>query len=241
MINNANRVMEKKNKPLAQVFHFDLRGKRETKYDFLNVNTINSIDWTELDYKEPYYFFVLKDFADETEYKEGFKIEELFSKYSSGIESQKDSVAVQISSNEMDQVVEDFIKMDEMDISKKYKLKDGRDWKVKFAKNDVIQNGKNKITKILYRPFDSRFSYISGISKGLVAYPRFEISKNLLKANLGLLTCQRQTSFDFQHCFITDKPTERCTVSLQTGEVGYVFPLYLYPESNAQQTIDHPP
>ena len=40
--------------------------------------------------------------------------------------------------------------------------------------------------------------------------------------------CKRQTSFDFQHAFITKRAVERCSVSLQTGEVSYVFPLYLY-------------
>lgn len=48
------------------------------------------------------------------------------------------------------------------------------------------------------------------------------------KNNLALLTCRQQTSFDFQHVFISNEITERCSVSLQTGEVGYVFPLYLY-------------
>jgi predicted helicase len=239
-INLFVKTIEKKKGKLADVFHSELFGLREFKYQTLIYNNLKSIEWNKLEYKSPNYFFVPKDFSEEKSYIKGFKMDELFPKYSSGIESQKDSVAVQISLNEMSQVVDDFIKMEEKDISTKYKLKDGRDWKVKSAKIDVIKNGKDKITKILYRPFDTRFSYISGISKGLVAYPRYEISKNLIKGNLGLLTCQRQTSFDFQHCFITDKPTERCTVSLQTGEVGYVFPLYIYPEINGQQTIEKP-
>ena len=49
-----------KNKP-AQVFHFDLYGKREEKYDFLNQQSIESIQWTELDVKEPGFTFVVQD------------------------------------------------------------------------------------------------------------------------------------------------------------------------------------
>ena len=67
--------------------------------------------------------------------------------------------------------------------------------------------------------------------------PRFETMKHLKKENPSLLCCKRQTSFDFQHSFITNRMVERCSVSLQTGEVSYVFPLYLYPETNGQQTI----
>ena len=40
------------------------------------------------------------------------------------------------------------------------------------------------------------------------------------------------TSFDFQHTFITKDVVERCAVSLQTGEISYLFSLYLYPDKS---------
>ncbi len=83
----------------------------------------------------------------------------------------------------------------------------------------------------LYRPFDIRHTLISKNSQGVMFRPRFDTVKHLLKENLGLLCCKRQTSFDFQHTFITKNAVERCAVSLQTGEISYVFPLYLYPET----------
>ena len=46
----------------APVFHFDLYGKRNEKYDFLEKNSIASVDWKELEVKEPDFFFVKKDF-----------------------------------------------------------------------------------------------------------------------------------------------------------------------------------
>jgi predicted helicase len=50
--------------------------------------------------------------------------------------------------------------------------------------------------------------------------------------NIGLLTCRQQSTFDFQHIFVSNIITERCAVSLQTSETTYVFPLYLYTESD---------
>jgi len=93
------------------------------------------------------------------------------------------------------------------------------------VKND-IENA--TIINFLYRPFDFRYTLISPNSKGVMFRPRFDTVKHLLKSNVGLLCCKRQTTFDFQHTFITQKAVERCSVSLQTGEVSYVFPLYLY-------------
>ena len=60
-----------------------------------------------------------------------------------------------------------------------------------------------------------------------------------LKENFGLITCRQQSSFDFQHCMVTKNVTDHNSISLQTREASYFFPLYLYPESSHQQTTDN--
>ena len=55
--------------------------------------------------------------------------------------------------------------------------------------------------------------------------------------NIGLLICKQQSTSDFQHIFTTKNLSDKCSVSLQTKEASYHFPLYLDPETNAQQTI----
>jgi hypothetical protein len=50
------------NTKLAQVFHYDLFGKREDKYDFLNDNTLSAIPWNALSPQAPELFFVKKRF-----------------------------------------------------------------------------------------------------------------------------------------------------------------------------------
>ena len=76
-----------KGKKQAQVFHFDLYGKRNEKYDFLQNNTLQSVQWQQLKFEDDNYFFVPKDFGLKAEYEKGFKIDELFKMYSSGIET----------------------------------------------------------------------------------------------------------------------------------------------------------
>lgn len=228
---------KKKKKTLAKVWHADLYGSRSHKYELLNTLTLKKIKFKRLACKEPYYFFVPKDFALEGKYKEGFKIDDLFHLYSAGIETQKDKIAVHFSKESLQQVYRDFTENTPEDIKKQYPhIKDSRDWTVKAAKEDLQEHGSKAFQSIVYRPFDERFSYMSGRSKGFVAYPRFNVTQHLQKENLSLLTCKRQTSFDFQHVFIASKASERCTVSLQTGEVSYIFPLYLYPEADEAQT-----
>ncbi|MDQ7067346.1 MAG: hypothetical protein Q9M40_04825 [Sulfurimonas sp.] len=64
---SINIFVKKKvnSKKLADVYHCDLYGKRDFKYDFLSKNNLKSIEWNQLKYKEPNYFFVHKDFSAE--------------------------------------------------------------------------------------------------------------------------------------------------------------------------------
>jgi hypothetical protein len=79
-----------KDKKLAQVFHFDLYGKRQEKYNFLLENDLHSINWTELQPDAPDYFFVPKDFSLKDEYEKGFSVTELFLVNSSGVKTRDD-------------------------------------------------------------------------------------------------------------------------------------------------------
>jgi predicted helicase len=58
--------------------------------------------------------------------------------------------------------------------------------------------------------------------------------KHLLKENISLLTCRQQSSFNFQHVFASRVLNDICSVSMQTKESTYVFPLYLYSEDGTK-------
>lgn len=89
-INIFVKTGNKKAKQLATVKHFDLRGKREFKYETLTKNTLQSLEWNELEPNEPNYFLVKKDFDESGMYEKGFKIDELFPVNTSGIKSHDD-------------------------------------------------------------------------------------------------------------------------------------------------------
>ena len=77
-------------KKLAQVLHYDLQGKREFKYNFLNENSLASIAWNKLEPCEPNYFLVKKNFDESEMYEKGFKMDELFIIFTSGIKTHDD-------------------------------------------------------------------------------------------------------------------------------------------------------
>src|SRR5665648_180281 len=81
-INIFVRKNERKEK-LGTVYHAELYGKREDKFKALNESDIGTIKWQKLNYKEPYYFFVPKDFRLESEPL--FSLLDLFKNCSIGI------------------------------------------------------------------------------------------------------------------------------------------------------------
>lgn len=155
-----------KNKQLAQVHHFDLYGKRQEKYDFLNYNSIKDIEWDILENKKPEYFFIKKDFSNLKKYELGFHIKELFLIQSMGIATGKDAELV------------DFGKDD---LYEKFEIKPSefyyRPFDIRYTIYDskLLQRARTKIMNHLYRPnFSINVAYFS---KNL--YPQSLISKSL--------------------------------------------------------------
>lgn len=208
----------------------ELYGKREDKFLSLNESDLDSIEWKSITVAKPYYFYVPKNFEGADIYQKGIKIDVLFNYGSTGCESAKDKFIIKFSQKERNELENYILSHNKTEISLHYDLKID---KANQVRNDIT-NVINDFNQILYRPFDKRYTLYSSNSEGLWWRPKHEVMKNMRGRNIALLTCRQQTSFDFQHIFLTNLISERCSVSLQTGEVSYHFPLYLYQEDGTK-------
>ena len=237
-VNILVKTGKKKKTELGEIFHSELFGRRNTKYTTLNQNSFSSIDWVNLEKREPYNFFVPRDYESEEEYTKGFRINDLFINQNSGIQTKKDSLTINFSKRQLSQIVEEFKNLDPGELKSKYGLKDTSGWTAAKAKEDIINNTGNYYP-IYYRPFDTRTIYMTEKSGGFVGRPRLSTMKHFFDGtNYGLITVRQQSTFDFQHILVSNTLMESGAISLQTKEWGYIFPLYVYPETNRQQTIE---
>ena len=213
----------------CKIFYFDLYGTREEKNEFLKSHSVSTVPWQLLEPQEPYYFFVPKDFAEEEEYEKGFKIDELFHKFSSGIETGKDDLFVDFSKSDLENKIETVFK-NKILLKSKYNIKETSSCRIIKNFDSTIYQ-KESISKFFYRPFDTRFIYYDNalLRRGFV-----EIMKNFTNDdNIALLISKQQSTFDFQHSFVTNYISDRNSISMQTREAAYIFPLYLLQEKNS--------
>ncbi|HMV41864.1 MAG TPA: N-6 DNA methylase [Leptospiraceae bacterium] len=228
-INLFVKTNKQKKKDLAKVFHYDLFGKRELKYDFLNENNIKKIEWNNLEPYEPEFFLVKKDFGIENE-NIYFKIESLFEVYNSGLTTEFDELAIQDTFESGKLLLDDLKTKTSNDIEKKYQLGITKLEKISNAIKDVNSRVAT-VKNIYYRPFDRRYTIYTGKTNGIMGRPRNDLMKHFFKDNLGLVIGrqgQAVGSMEWNVLTITDTIVD-CNIFYRGR--GTVFPLYLYPES----------
>ena len=85
----------------CEVYYSDLWGTRESKYAALDAAQFDTVKWQKLELKEPYCFFVPKDFGSEEEYEQGFNIAQLMPECNMGIVTDRDSLFVDSARDEV--------------------------------------------------------------------------------------------------------------------------------------------
>jgi predicted helicase len=232
-INIFVKTGKKKYGELAEVYHLDLYGKRTEKYDYLTKNKFSKVPFTKLAPSAPEFFFVPKDYGAKEEYDKGFGVQELFPVNSVGIVTARDNFTVHHSAQAVKKTIHEFMRLDIETARDRFALgKDARDWSVEGAKNDLTSGfDLNKIVEINYRPFDKRYTYYTGNSKGFHCMPRGNVMRHFLNGeNVGLVTIRRSRSQQTWNFISVCNCMVSGSTAISSLDINYVFPLYLYPD-----------
>ncbi len=173
-INIFVKTGTKKNNELGKLFHYDLFGKRDLKYDFLSENSLNTVPYQLLPNVAPNYYFTNKNFGEQSNYEKGFKVSELFTLYNAGIVTANDSILID---NEKDNLLN------------------------KTKSHYSIETKSELVYPISYRPFDNKFIYWD---TSLIERSRTNLMKHFIFGkNIGLATIRINKEKEYSSLFIT--------------------------------------
>ncbi len=224
----AIAVFIKKKGLKKKISHSELWGVREDKYDWLNKHDIKTTKWKKINPASEFYLFIPRDEGLLKLYDTYPKITNIFPVNSVGIVTSRDGFVIDNDKEVLKRRIRMFKdkKLPDEIIRQTFKLHDTSKFKLEDAREAVRKDDdwEQAITKILYRPFDEKWIFYHD---AVIERSRKEVMRHMMKENLGLMT-NRQVNGKFRHALCTDTIINDCTVSLETRERSYLFPLYLY-------------
>lgn len=242
-INVLIKTGKKEADKLGQVFHYDLYGKRNLKYNFLINNHLKTIKFKQLTPQSPYFFFVPKNNDGKELYDKGINLNYLFKTIVTGIVTARDKVVIDFEEKILLKRINKFCDEQYSDTEirnwlfpnkkdDKYLAGDSRGWKLADARKSIQNNIHKNFTKnISYRPFDDRIIYYS--SK-MVDWGREKVMQHFINdKNVSINFCRQLVSDSFNHIFLSNKIVDDSFVSNKSKERGYIALLYLYQDQTS--------
>ncbi|EDO9570455.1 N-6 DNA methylase [Campylobacter coli] len=223
----------------AKVFYYSTgdnnifsRKEKFALLDDVRQKGLNAIKWEELSLDEPYFWFIKKEFENE-EYEIFWALasdkalgdkKSIFLNYNSGIETQKDNIAIQLNKQSMENVLKDFKNLTKEENVKKYNL----DNSIILNTLTQYENNTGFISKIHYRPFDIQWTFYSE-KQGFLGRPRYKTMQHFLdKENLGLCFPKICLNSIFDYSMVINTIADRALGGCKTGSETCIAPLYLY-------------
>jgi len=223
----------------TKVFYTDVWGKRERKLQWLDrrhpgIDNAQLPQWQEVTPQSPNYYLVPRNQELQEKYNSFWKLKDIFQKDNSGIQTGRDNLTICWTEEEVWETVTKLIELSPEDAREEFDLPaDSSNWQIKWAQDDLEESGptKEKITPILYRPFDTRFTYYTGNSSGFHSRPGSDVMKQMAeKENISLCVGRQGNvvgSPIYDVMFVTDKIVD-LNLFRRGGEI--VFPLWRYGE-----------
>ncbi|MBI1768696.1 MAG: N-6 DNA methylase [Bacteroidetes bacterium] len=224
-------LIKNKKKEGVKIFHQDVFGLREEKYEWLDRANLSKKKFRAIEPEKPYYFFLSKDLTGGVEYNKWLGINEVFPSNNVGVVTARDSFVTDYDKHSLEARIKQFrnLKFDDEFIKSAYGLKDTSTFKLtKFRKGlSEEKDWEENFKTISYRPFtDLNIFY----SKWVIERPILDLMQHMFNENIGIcFTRPLSPTYNFS-VWISDKIIDQCLVGRKSAGAGisYLAPLYLY-------------
>lgn len=240
-INVFIKTGNKKPSELGKVFHFDLFGKREIKYEYLFKKSLSDIQFKNFTPSGSNFIFKKTDSSAFKKYNEGINPLNLFQINVMGFQTHRDDFSIAFDDKEIIKRAEDLRNENiaNEEIYKKYEISDNRDWNLSKSRSDIQKdmNWQDKIINCGYRPFDNRPCYFSYV---MMDYPRKELIQNVLGKENLIIGIGRQglAVGDIEWCLTTVSKNPVMQICLDVAVLIY-FPYICILKKKHNKLLKH--
>lgn len=223
-------------KELGKVYHLDVWGKRDDKYNFLIENEISKLKFKILDLEDKSLFFREKNFDESEEYNSWFSVKDLFLTNGVGLTTAHDEFVINEDETEILNRFEKFRNSERNveNLHREFKVKKKEGWNILSGYDNIktVNDLQIFVKPISYRPFDNRYIFYE--DKLVWRTVRKVMNHFILGKNVGLTTIRINKEDLYSGVFITKNISE---ARLSDRFITSIFPLYLYPESSGQLSL----
>jgi len=226
----------------SKIYHADLYGLRQEKYDWLDKNEFLKENYLSVKPQTPYYFLKKHDTETIKKYLDWKKINEIFPLNGVGMTTARDNFVIDFDRFKLENRIRLFknSKFDDEDLHNFFQINKKKGWNIRKAW-EMLQSIsdtelKKYILTIAYRPFCYRYIFWHD---SVVWRTVRRVMYHMLKRNIGIMICRQISSNNWTHSLISENLVDNSLISNRTKERTYIFPLYLYPDEKNKNLFNH--
>jgi predicted helicase len=235
--------VKNKDKKDPSIYHADLYGLREEKYNWLDKNEFKTENYSLIKPQSPYYFLKRYDTKAIRRYLDWKKIIEIFPLNGVGMTTARDKFVIDFDKNTLENRIRLFknAQYDDEELHNFFDIKKKKGWDIRKAWKTLQSISdidlKKYILPLTYRPFDNRHIFWHD---ALVWRTVKQIMNHMLEENIGIVARRQQ---------LPDKPCNYFFISKNMIADGLIrsdnkgsetlFPLYLYPDEQKKNLFNH--
>jgi predicted helicase len=218
----------------SKVYHSEIWGLRENKYDWLLGHDINTSKWQKLSPKSEYYLFIPRDEKLSDIYEKYPKITEIFPLNGVGMTTARDSFVIDRDKSTLLNRIRLFknSKYSDDELHSFFQINKKKGWNIRKAWNmlqSIPDSDLNRfILPVLYRPFDVQWIFYHD---SVVWRTAKKIMLHMNEENLGIIA--RRQMLPGRPCnyiFVSNLMISDGVIRSDNKGGESLFPLYLYPD-----------
>jgi predicted helicase len=220
----------------GKVFHFDLFGTRDNKYNFLKEKLINEVDFNGLNCTKPDNYFKPKNEQGRAKYDNGYRLDEMFPQNTNGIVTMGDEFAISESTNVLKDRLSGFVSHNftENELKLNYHL--GKNYAEFILKNkSKLRILDKNFIMCSYRPFDNRYTYFDN---KIIWRWRFNVMQHFIAGlNIGIVFRRQQPESMDLYIFCSKNVIADGFIRSDNKGGETEAPLYIYQNIDGQHEI----